>query len=173
MKSWLIRIAFMSKLTLVTGLFVSLIFQSCGDPALPVPINSEKSFPFFDDFPDSIFYGVYVDQNTELAVHSLNQNGFKLIDSSATYVFMRTEDSIDVYLPDQKEVKELKVFLRSEKMIRERNKLIQGFVLQSKSSENSTDYNICEYDYMGGNMKVSIFTDGGFIRIHMNYLETR
>jgi hypothetical protein len=77
----------------------------------------DDPFYMFDDFPDSLFLGLYFDQSIEDSRKNLAQNKFELIDSSGSWRYWNQLDSNEVILPATESLHSFKLMMKSSEII--------------------------------------------------------
>ena len=157
-----------SDYCLVIVVFVSVLalsFSSCGNPEFED--NEEKSslFPAFDDFPDSLFYGVNFGQTIEEIENELIPVGYQIKDSSGSMYFYNDKDSTEFILPDKSTLSSFKIFLRSTHYLSHTKELLECFRTSSASSDLSDEFSVFQYESVGVDFKLSVFSQRDYLRL--------
>lgn len=119
----------------------------------------------FDNFPDSLFLGLYFDQPIEDARKNLEENNFELLDSSGSWSYLNKEDSNEIILPAKEKLHSFKLIMKSERVLKSVDLLHGLFKQESTSGERSSIFSVYNYDLTNSSFKVSVFEQQDFIRL--------
>lgn len=120
----------------------------------------------FDDFPDSLFLGLYFEQGIEDSRKNLAQNKFELIDSSGSWRYWNQQDSNEVILPATESLHCFKLIMKSSEIIETIDLLHDLFKRNASSAQRSTDFSIYNYERKTSSFKLSVFEQKDLIRLN-------
>jgi len=147
---------------------VSLLFLlSCGgsesqnNTELKVP----DQFPAFDDFPDSLFYGINFGQSIQETEQELIELGFDLNDSAGAKYFIQKNDSTEFILPDKNKLSSFKIFVYSQTYIKHKKDLLDRFKTSSVGNNLSDEFSVFQYELDNVDFKLSVFAQEEYLRL--------
>jgi hypothetical protein len=131
-------------------------------------LKDKRNHPLFafNDFPDSLFYGVYFDQPIEEAKQNLLENGFALIDSSGSFYYRKTTDSTEVILAPPAKIRSLKIILKSTDYLQSKEDLLVLFRARSGSFHTAPEFSVLDFMTKDFSFKLSVFSQKNFIRLN-------
>lgn len=141
------------------------VLCSCGRQSFTVTEAWDDPLYVFDDFPDSLFLGLYFDQKTEDARLNMEQNNFELIDSSGAWRYWNQEDSNEVILPATEHLHSFKLMMKSSEIFKSLELLHLLLERGSKTAQRNTGFSIYTYDQKASSFKVSVFEQKDLIRL--------
>jgi len=140
-------------------LFIPLLFiVSCGGNKTGNSSENVELFPAFDDFPDSLFYGINFGQTINETEEELLVLGFELKDSSGSKYFVNKIDSTEFILSDKSDLVSFKVFLYSAHYLSKKQQLLNRFEINSSESSLSEEFSVFYYELDNVDFKLSIFS---------------
>jgi hypothetical protein len=128
--------------------------------------GTEDPLQAFAHFPDSLFEGIYWNQPISQAAENLISENFELIDTSGARTYYKFTDSTQVILPENTHVHSLKLVLRSQVYLSEKERLLSGFERASVSARRSHDFSVFDYDLSDVDFKLTAFIQKDFIRLN-------
>lgn len=151
---------------LFLGFFLFLI--SCGNSETKNGTETEapNQFPAFDDFPDSLFYGINFGQSNQEAESQLIKQGFILTDSSGSKYFLNQSDSTEFILPDKSKLSSFKVFLYSAHYLTNKQALMNRFDINASESSLSDEFSVFRYELDSVDFKLSVFAQEDYLRLN-------
>ena len=138
---------------------------SCGNTENENEIKEVEQFPAFDDFPDSIFYGVNFDQSIQETETELFALGFELNDSSGSKYFVNKNDSTEFILPDKNKLSSFKIFLYSNHYLTNKQLLLNRFEINASEGSLSDEFSVFQYDLDSVDFKLSVFAQSDYLRL--------
>jgi hypothetical protein len=153
---------------LLFGFFVPvlmLFIVSCGDAEFADNQEKPNLFPAFDDFPDSLFYGVNFGQTIEETEKDLIPRGYQIKDSSGSMYFYNDSDSTEFILPDKSTLSSFKIFLRSTHYLNHTKELLECFKTSSVSHDLSDEFSVFQYESEVSDFKLSVFSQSDYLRL--------
>ena len=141
---------------------------SCGNSETESGAETEApdQFPAFDDFPDSLFYGVNFGQSNQETELELLTDGFELTDSSGSKYFLNKTDSTEFILPDRNKLTSFKVFLYSTRYITNKQALMNRFDISASESSLSNEFSVFQYELDSVDFKLSVFAQEDYLRLN-------
>jgi hypothetical protein len=140
---------------------------ACGDSdSTQVTEVGDDPLYMFNDFPDSLFLGLYFDQPIEESRKNLEQNNFELIDSSGSWRYWNQQDSNEVILPEGESLHSFKLMMKSSEIIETMDLLHDLFKRNASSVQRSTDFTIYNYEQKTSTFKLSVFEQKDLIRLN-------
>src|SRR5688572_1661342 len=120
---------FMNSIRLLVGLLAVFLTNACSDASGHANSVNASSDPLyaFNDFPDSLFHGIYWNQPIAESRNQLTKQGFELVDSSGALNYYNQADSTQVIIPDESKIRNLKLVLRSHNYLASGPRLMNGF----------------------------------------------
>lgn len=151
----------------VISILLIVIVCACVNPnSAEVSETVNDPFDMFDDFPDSLFLGLYFDQVIKDSQQNLEQNKFELIDSSGSWRYWNQEDSNEVILPATEHLHSFKLMMKSSEIVRSVDLLHDLFKHNATSVQRSADFSIYNYEQKTSSFKLSIFEQKDLIRLN-------
>lgn len=120
----------------------------------------------FNDFPDSLYYGVYFNQPIVDAQENLQEHGFRLVDSSGSFRYKNQSDSAEVILQQTDELHTMKIILRSADQLYLKESLRDIFAMSASSYDNSAEFAVYHYTREKNSFEVTLFEQQEFIRLY-------
>ena len=149
------------------SILLLVVMCACGSSgSTEVSEAVDDPFYMFDDFPDSLFLGLYFDQPIEDSRKNLAQNNFELIDSSGSWRYWNQLDSNEVILPATESLHSFKLMMKSSEIIESIDLLHDLFKRNASSVERSTDFSIYNYEQKTSTFKLSVFEQKDLIRLN-------
>jgi hypothetical protein len=149
------------------SILLFVIMCACGSSgSTEVSEAIDDPFYMFDDFPDSLFLGLYFAQPIEDSRKNLAQNKFELIDSSGAWRYWNQEDSNEVILSATEHLHAFKLIMKSSEILRSMDLLHDRFKRNATSVERSTDFSIYNYEQKTSTFKLSVFEQADLIRLN-------
>jgi len=143
----------------------------CGSESDNGTMDSNDPLQAFAAFPDYLFEGIYWNQLTVEACQNLVANDFKLVDASSARTYNNLNDSTQVIVPGINHIHSLKLVLRSENYLAEKERLMRAFQNASTSSDQSALFSVFEYDLGHVDFKLTAFIQEDFIRLNFELLK--
>lgn len=151
----------------VFSILLIVMICACGNSNPNAYVGIEKDpLDAFNDFPDSLFFGLYFDQNMEDSRQNLEQNNFVLIDSSGAYRYWSQQDSSEAILPSSANLHSFKLILKSSEMLKSIDLMHALFNDRSAAAERNTDFSVYSYNLESSSFKLSVFEQKDFIRLN-------
>lgn len=149
--------------------FSSLFFLiSCGNSESENSPETEApdQFPAFDDFPDSLFYGVNFGQTVQETETELLSLNFELNDSSGSKYFVNKLDSTEFILPDKSKLTSFKVFLYSSHYLKNKQTLLNRFEINASETSMSEEFSVFQFVLDSVDFKLSVFSQQDYLRLN-------
>ena len=146
-------------------ILVAALCFSCGNQSVNNTGVSNDPLYYFNDFPDSLFLGIYFDQPIDEARNNLEQNGFELLDSSGSWSYLNKKDSNEIILPPREKLSSFKLIMKSARILKSPDLLHNLFRQKATSAQRSADFSVYHYNQKKSSFKVSIFKQEEFIRL--------
>lgn len=147
-------------------LLISIV-SACGSPdSIQTTEAGDDPLYMFNDFPDSLFLGLYFDQSIEDSRKNLERNNFQLIDSSGAWRYWNSEDSNEVILTATEHLHSFKLMMKSSEIIKTIDLLHDLFKRNASSVQRSTDFTIYNYEQKTSSFKLSVFEQKDLIRLN-------
>lgn len=146
--------------------FIFFLF-SCGNNESEnnQEIKTPDQFPAFDDFPDSLFFGINFGQSNQETQQELFVHGFVLTDSSGSKYFLNRSDSTEFILPDKNKVTSFKIFLYSMHYLANKQALLNRFDINASESSLSDEFSVFQYELDSVDFKLSVFAQSDYLRL--------
>lgn len=147
----------------------SLLFLlSCGsaDVGNDTETKVPDQFPAFDDFPDSLFYGVNFGQSVQETETELLSLNFELNDSSGSKYFVNKSDSTEFILPDKNKLTSFKVFLYSSHYLENKQLLLNRFEINASETSLSDEFSVFQFELDSVDFKLSVFAQSDYLRLN-------
>jgi hypothetical protein len=148
------------------SILLIVMMCACGNTNLNGHVVKEDPLYAFNDFPDSLFFGLYFDQNMEDSRQNLEQNNFVLIDSSGVYRYWSQQDSSEAILPLSANLHSVKLILKSSEMLKSIDLMHAIFKDKSVVAERNTYFSVYSYNLESSSFKLSVFEQKDFIRLN-------
>jgi len=133
----------------------------------PSMITTEEEDPLhaFDDFPDSLFHGIYFGQTTAEARIWLENQHYQILDSSGAWRYFNYADSTEFLIPLLPKINSLKIILSGADYLTNMAKLQALFKSKSISADLSPEFDIYEFETAANKFKLSIFKQTDYVRL--------
>lgn len=140
---------------------------SCGNTnSIVIPEAVDDPLYVFNDFPDSLFLGLYFDQAIEDSRQNLEQNHFELIDSSGSWRYLNNQDSSEIILPSTEHLHSFKLIMKSAETFKSIELMHALFNRNASSAERNADFSIYSYEQKASSFKLSVFEQQDLIRLN-------
>lgn len=148
--------------------FILLLVGCTGGQAGEDIQTDQNDHPLFafNDFPDSLFYGVYFGQPFEDSQQNLRQNGFELRDSSGSFYYTKFADSTEVIIAPIAKIKSLKIILKSDNYLKSKEDLLLLFKAKSYTFDSAAGFSVFDYKTKEFDFKLSVFSQENFMRLN-------
>lgn len=146
-------------------ILTAALFISCNSQSGEIEEVSKDMLFGFNDFPDSLFLGLYFDQPIQEARKNLEQNNFELLDSSGSWSYLNKKDSNEIILPAKEKLHSFKLIMKSKMIFKSADLLHTLFQQDATSIERSSIFSVYNYDQTNSSFKVSVFEQKDFIRL--------
>jgi hypothetical protein len=156
---------FMSRV-FIAPLVLVLLGCSGGstEPSIMAP-EAEDPLQAFDNFPDSLFHGIYFGQPTLEARSLLESQHYQILDSSGAWRYFNDADSTELLIPLLPKINSLKIILSGADYLNNMAKLQALFESKSISADLSPEFDIYEFETAANKFKLSIFKQTDYIRL--------
>lgn len=150
----------------VSILLISIV-SACGSPdSIQITEAGDDHLYMFNDFPDSLFLGLYFDQSIDDSRKNLEQNKFELIDSSGAWRYWNSEDSNEVILAATEHLHWFKLMMKSAESLKSTELMHTIFKQHAVSAQCSSDFSVYTYNQKTCSFKLSVFEQNDLIRLN-------
>jgi len=157
----------LNKFRQILFLVLLLVLFSCGNSGSQSnnEIKPPDQFPAFDNFPDSLFYGINFRQSIQETEQELIALDFELNDSSGSKYFVCKKDSTEFILPDINKLSSFKIFVYSQTYLNHKEDLLNRFKTNSVSNNLSDEFSVFQYELDSVDFKLSVFAQEEYLRL--------
>lgn len=120
----------------------------------------------FNDFPDSLYHGIYFGITTEETTNWLDDHNFRLLDSSGLWRYVNDIDSTEFLVPFTPELRSFKIILNGSDYLKGVNDLTALFQAKAVSADFSSEFDIYEFVTGKNEFKLSVFKQPEYIRLN-------
>ncbi|MBK9190612.1 MAG: hypothetical protein IPM77_03410 [Crocinitomicaceae bacterium] len=157
----------MSRIVAIAVLFSAFVSCTSDEQSSELKTDSSKDpLEAFNDFPDSLFHGIYFGQTTEETTRWLDNHHFRLLDSSGLWRYINDVDSTEFLVPLTPELRSFKIILNGYDYLNGVNGLKALFQAESVSADFSSEFDIYEFVTGKNEFKLSVFKQPEYIRLN-------
>lgn len=160
MKRWL------KNITLSTLSICLLVNASCGQQEEQAGTESPLEPGDFAHFPNYQFQNLRLTMPLEQVESILSERSYVLTDEGETKHFIQKKDSVEIFVPEAKELSELKVFLKSRSHLNKKREYKELFQQHANEYESTKDYDVYHFVLDKYDFDLTMFASLNNIRLN-------